>query len=220
MLPFRPPSARATKAIVVVCVAVQVALTLSGAAGWIGRAAADCALIPAAITGHVASGAVPAWATLFTSLFVHAGWLHLGLNMVMLIWLGRQVEWVVGTPRLLALFLVGGAVGGLAQVAADPHSIVPVVGASGGISTLFAVYVVLFARNPVQARRLGPLTLPPALLTTLWYAAAWTLLQLLTAVAFRAPGDPAIAIWAHIGGFLAGLAFAHIWRARVSPPPA
>ncbi len=143
--------------------------------------------------------------TLVSHIFLHAGWLHLGLNMLFLVWVGRYVEWVTGRWALLALFLVGGIVGGALQVAVDPKSVGAVVGASGAIAAMFGAYAMLFASSRVQPRRLFGLVVSGETLTALWYAATWIGLQLLTALVFNTGGS-GFAIWTHIGGFIVGLA--------------
>ena len=84
-------------------------------------------------------------------------------------------------------------------------SVVPVIGASGAISAVFAAYALIFARSGEEPAVFLGLRLSGETVRALRYAALWIGLQLLTAVAFNAPDAPGIAIWAHIGGFLAGL---------------
>ena len=210
MKPFRPPSAPiATNAILIGCVVVQALLTVVGPqteTQIIWRAG----LIPARLSGLLAPlpGSVPAPLTMVTSQFIHGGWAHLGMNALFLLFVGRFVEWVLGTGRLVALFLIGSVVAGLAQVLADPSSGEPVVGASGAIAAVFGCYAVLFAKRRVPDKHVGPLRIPGELLTALWFCAAWVGLQLLTGAVMNR-GAVGIAIWAHIGGFVTGLLFAH-----------
>ena len=218
---FTPPSAPLTRAIVVACVAVELVAQLGSIGSALDRHAA---LIPARLTGLVPSlpGDIPAALTLFTALFLHAGWVHLFVNLTFLLWVGRHVEIVAGRTRFVALYMLSGIAGGLLQVAVAPASAVPVIGASGAIAGVFGAYAVLFGRSQVAARRLGPVTVPAGLLTALWYAAAWIGLQLLTAVAFNTGGGVGgsrdwaggIAIWTHIGGFVTGLVSAQFVRRR------
>nr|WP_255696733.1 rhomboid family intramembrane serine protease [Sandaracinobacteroides sayramensis] len=166
-------------------------------------------LVPARLTGEVIGleGALPAPLTLFTHIFLHGGLVHLAMNMVFLAWVGRQVEWLIGPVRLLLLFLLGGVAGGLTQVAMTPASVVPVVGASGAISAVFATYALLFAQSGERPGRFLGIRLSGETIRALRYAALWIGLQLLTAVAFNLPGTGGIAIWSHIGGFVVGLLF-------------
>lgn len=201
-----PPSvAVVTRTIVIMCIAVQAAASFGGA-GLADRLAAHAALVPARVTGMLPTqpGDVPAALTLLTSLFLHAGWIHLALNLTFLGWVGRHVELAVGRWRFVLLYLLCGIAGGLLQVAVDQNSAAPVVGASGAIAGVFAAYAVLFARSRAAARRIFGISFSSEIASALWYAATWIGLQLLTAVAFNT-GQGGIAIWSHIGGFLLGL---------------
>ena len=210
MKPFRPPRAEATRAIVAMCVVVQVVLMLAGP-----RFAADAGiqfgLIPLRLVSGVARGDWRQPLTLITSLFMHAGWTHLALNLVFFAWVGRYVEWTVGRGRFVVLYLAAGIAGGLLQTAVDPHSSGAVVGASGAIAGIFGAYAVLFARSRAAGRRVLGVAVSSEAATALWYAATWIGLQLATGYVF---GNDAlgmgqgVAIWAHIGGFVTGLIFA------------
>ena len=98
------------------------------------------------------------------------------------------------------------------QVAIGPGSVVPVIGASGAISAVFAAYALLFARTGEDPATFLGLHISGETVRALRYAALWVGLQLLTAVAFNTPGQSGIAIWAHIGGFLAGLLLAPLLK--------
>lgn len=215
MKPFQPPPARVTRFLLISCVLIQIFLLLAGTS-YAHAIRLTAGLVPARLTSSVIGleTALPAPLTLITHMFLHGGLVHLLMNMVFLAWIGRQVEWLIGPVRLAALFLIGGVAGGLLHVVMHPDSIVPVVGASGAISGVFAVYALLFA-NPGEApaRVLG-LQISGETVRALRYAALWVGLQLLTAVAFNTPGSGGIAIWSHIGGFLAGLLFALPWIRR------
>jgi len=136
---------------------------------------------------------VPPPLTILTSLFLHAGFLHLSSNLLVLWMLGRGVESALGPGRLAALHLAAGVAGALAQTvaaAAAGDLMVPIVGASGAIAGVLAAYMTLFPRARVLA-------LPvPALI------GAWFVLQI-ASVLFG--GGPGVAFFAHIGGFVAGL---------------
>ena len=213
---FAPPVAVVTRTIVALCVAVQLAASVGGAAV-AAALARHAALIPGRLTGVLPSlpGDVPAALTPVTALFLHAGWLHLLLNLTFLGWVGRHVEIVAGRARFIGLYLVSGIAGALLQVAVAPASPEQVVGASGAIAGVFGAYAMLFARSRAGPRRVFGVTLAGEVVTALWYLATWIGLQLLTAVAFNT-GDGGIAIWTHIGGFavglLAGQAFARRLR--------
>lgn len=215
MKPFKPPPAPVTRALLIVCVVIQIAVTFSGAA--FGETLTlRAALIPARLSGAVVGvpGSVPAVLTLLTSLFLHAGWVHLTLNLVFLAWVGKYCEWALGRWRFGALYLLAGVAGGVLQYLVAPTSIMPVIGASGAIAGVFGAYAVLFARNQLNARTVFGVRVSSEALTAAWYAAAWIGLQLLTALAFNTGPvgngllGQGVAIWAHIGGFVTGLLFA------------
>ena len=217
MKPFKPPVPIATNSLIGLCVAVQAGITVAGA-DFGERLAFGYGLIPARIGAAVSGLADPwtAFATLFTYIFIHAGWMHLGLNLIFLAWVGRYVEWVTGRWALVGIFIGGGLVGGLLQVAVSLQSPAPVVGASGAIAAVFGAYAVLFAGSRAQARTVLGIAVSGETLTSLWYAATWIGLQLLTAVAFSG-GGMHIAIWTHIGGFLTGLLAGRLWGGGPKP---
>ncbi|WP_199554722.1 rhomboid family intramembrane serine protease [Sandaracinobacteroides hominis] len=203
----RLPAAYATHAIVAICVLIQLLVLVMGPE--FGRnLTLSAGLVPARLTGHVIglSSPLPAWLTLITHIFLHGGLVHLAMNMVFLVWVGRMVEWRLGMSRFLLLFFLGGIAGGLAQVLTASGSVVPVVGASGAISAVFATYALLFARSGEEPARILGMTISGETVRAFRFACLWIGLQLLTAVAFNT-GSGGIAIWSHIGGFLAGLLF-------------
>lgn len=152
---------------------------------------------------------VPAWATIFTSMFLHGGWLHLGGNMLYLWIFGKGVESALGPARYLMLYLVCGGIAALTQAFVDPTSDVPMIGASGAIAGVLGAYLLLYPRSNVVVFfwiiiifRL--ITVPAVLLLGLWF-----LLQLFSA-ASASPGEPGVAFWAHVGGFIAGMVLVSI----------
>lgn len=197
----------ATRIILLVCVAVELLFQVMGT-GFARSATFAAGLVPARVTGAIVGvpeGPLPMPATFLTHIFLHGGWVHLAMNMVFLAWVGRQVEGLVGTGRFLLLFFAGGIAGGALQVLFTPTSVAPVVGASGAISAVFAAYALMFARNSENPTTFLGLHLSAETVRALRYASLWIGLQLLTGAAFNSPGTPGIAIWAHIGGFIAGL---------------
>lgn len=184
-----------TRVLVLICMLVYL---VGLAAGQYFEFAAS--LIPARLTGYATlNGAVPAPLTLVTSLFLHADIGHLGLNMVFFVFIGRVVEPLLGGGRFAALYFASGVAGGLAQVAAEPLSIVPVVGASGAVGGIFAAYAMIFGQRDGGQSELR---------RGLQLALFWIGLQLAIGYVFNAGNVGGIAIWAHVGGFLAGLVLA------------
>ena len=145
----------------------------------------------------------PLWLSPLTATLVHAGIIHLGFNLLILLFCGRAIEPIVGPAGLAILYLIGAYAAAAAHYAASPGELVPMVGASGAISAVLGAYAILFGRNRVKVDH-------PALalwLNALWLAAAWVGLQLLVGFTFET-GGARIAIAAHIGGFFAGLVLA------------
>ena len=176
-------------------------------------AAYSMGFIPARLSGAVLVGpAVPALLTPLTATLVHAGLLHLGLNVIILLWCGAQVERVLGAKSLVLLYVVSAYVAALAQWLIAPHSSVPMVGASGAISGVIGAFALSFGqhRQIVRSRSLN------RALNALWLLAAWIVLQMMTGVLAGFQGM-LVATPAHVGGFLAGLALQRpllMWRYR------
>ncbi|MEP4377717.1 MAG: rhomboid family intramembrane serine protease [Alphaproteobacteria bacterium] len=138
--------------------------------------------------------------TLLTYQFLHADWAHLAFNMLFLWVFGDNLEDALGHVRFVMFFLLCGIAGGLAQSIVEPDSVTPVIGASGAISGVLGGYLVLYprARLLVLAFLMIPLRLPALLVIGTFFAQ--DLLWGLT----NAPAALGTAVWAHIGGFVAG----------------
>jgi membrane associated rhomboid family serine protease len=160
-----------------------------------------------------APGPSPIWLTLFTSMFMHGGWAHLGGNMLFLFIFGDNVERRLGSILYLAFYLVCGVLASAAQIATDPNSIIPSLGASGAISGVLAAYLVYFPQNRVRVLvGFRFITEVPALLMI----GLWFLIQFISgigAIAVTNQTGGGVAYWAHIGGFAAGLVLALLLRA-------
>lgn len=145
------------------------------------------------------------WSHVLTSMFLHGSWMHLIFNMWFLWLFGNNVEDSMGRGRFVVFYLLAGIGGAAFQVAAAPSSPVPMVGASGAISGVMGAYVVLYPR--VKVYTLVPIGF---FLTTIALPAwamlgYWILLQVLPALT-GAGTDGGTAFWAHIGGFVVGVA--------------
>jgi membrane associated rhomboid family serine protease len=165
-----------------------------------------------------AYGVVPAdfaWLTLFSSMFLHGGWLHIIGNMWYLWIFGDNVEDRLGHGRYLVFYLLCGAVAALAQTLVNPDSYVPTIGASGSIAGVMGAYFVLYPRSRV-------LTLIPLFIfieiieiPALFFLGFWFLMQLFSgagSIAQTTGTQGGIAFWAHVAGFLAGLGGVFIFR--------
>jgi membrane associated rhomboid family serine protease len=186
-----------------ICVVLFVLLWITG---WQGEAIVRAGFIPARSSAELIlppGTMVPFLLTPLSSAFLHGSLFHLLFNMLVLLFIGRQLEAPLG-GRLMAVLLVAGAyAGAFAQWLADPQAAVPMIGASGAISAVIAMFALIFSRSAPAA--IGPV--PSHWVRALWLAAAWIGLQLLLGFA-GGGGFGAVAIWAHVGGFLAGLLLA------------
>jgi membrane associated rhomboid family serine protease len=197
---------RATNTIAfVTCLAWAVA-TLAGYGDW---AAYQLGFIPAR-QALAARFLIPYGLTPLTATLVHGGLLHLAFNILLFVYCGRVLEATLGWAPMLILYIAGAYGAAVGQYFAGPASNIPMIGASGAISAVLAVYALLFGGN--QVKRIGPI--PSHWVRALWLAAAWIALQALIAVATLRT-DFGVATAAHVGGFLAGLILARpllSWR--------
>lgn len=190
----RDAPARATNALTIGTIVAFVA------ALWFGpHLFLQAGFIPARFGMALGLPAVPFALTPLTATLLHAGWLHLGFNLLMLVYCGRLVEGVIGPRRLLMLYILGAYGAALGQYLVDPVSTSPMVGASGAISAVVAAYALMFGRD---VSRIGPI--PGLVVRALWLAGAWIAIQWLVGLASGA-GLPNIATAAHVGGFVTGL---------------
>ncbi|MEJ8629158.1 rhomboid family intramembrane serine protease [Sphingomonas sp. I4] len=205
-------AARATTAIAVVTAAVSLILIVTG---MVPDAAVAGGFIPCASRARRcprfrlcgADRADPLSATL-----IHGGFAHIAFNLVMLVYCGAQTERALGSRGIVVLYVVGAYAAAMAQYFPEPGSPMSMIGASGAISAIVGAYALLFGRR--RATR-GIAGLSAEFTHVLWLAAGWIGIQLL--LGYAGMGMGAIAVAAHIGGFIAGLAFAKpllLWRYR------
>jgi len=150
--------------------------------------------------------------TIFTSMFMHAGWMHLLGNMLFLWIFGDNVEDRLGRAKFLIFYLVCGIVATLAQVAVSAESSIPNLGASGAISGVLAGYLVLFPKGQIKVLMRGGVVALPAMLVI----GLWVVLQLISGIGSftHSAQTGGVAYMAHIGGFVAGLALAFLLSGR------
>jgi membrane associated rhomboid family serine protease len=201
-----------TIALIVACFAVfalELSITATGGDEALARFFERWGAVPAAITSSLEGGSYFSQATLgiFTSMFLHAGWLHILGNMLFLWIFGNNVEDRLGRLPFLIFYLVGGVAAALTQVVIDPGSTVPLVGASGAIAAALGAYIVLFPRARILSLvYLGffyqLLEVPAVVLLGFWF-----LLQLVSGFGSLGPdtAQGGTAFFAHIGGFVLGV---------------
>jgi membrane associated rhomboid family serine protease len=160
--------------------------------------------VPGRVLGGVTViGALPVAITPLTATLLHADLLHLGFNMLMLVWCGRQVEPALGGKLLLTLYVIGAYGAALGQWLLEPAAASVMIGASGAVSAIVAVYALVFSEQKVRA--IGPI--PPHIVRALWLGTAWIVLQTMIGLGFGVTGG-LVAVGAHIGGFVTGLLLA------------
>ncbi len=194
-----------TVTLIALCVVTFLWQIGQGARGF-ERTVYGLGMIPAVLTGRAELVPelvmVAPWMTLFTSMFLHGGWMHLIGNMLYLWIFGNNVEDRLGHGGFLAFYLASGLAAAALQILPDPAAETPMVGASGAISGVLGAYLVFFPRARVlvliPVGFLFVYTLPAG-----WLLGFWFLFQILSAL-----GTPAsaggVAWWAHIGGFAFG----------------
>jgi len=212
-----------TLAIVIACVVVfawELGLMVSGGQGALDDLLARWGVIPSDLTAAWGRGEYVSrpTATLVTSQFLHGGWLHLGGNMLYLWIFGNNVEDRFGRIRFLVFYLAAGILAALSQVAIDPTSPVPTIGASGAIAATLGAYLVLFPRARVTTLVfLGffyqLIDVPAIVVLGFWFVLQ--LVEGLTSLGSVQSGG-GVAFFAHIGGFVFGAVLARVAMSRSS----
>ncbi len=158
----------------------------------------------------------PVWLTIFTSMFMHAGWLHIGGNMLFLYIFGDNVEDRLGHLGYLIFYLFCGTVAALAQAYVNPNSTIPSLGASGAIAGVLAAYAVFFPTARIRTLIFLGIFITITSINAIILIGIWFALQFFNGIAAlsnhtqQAMGG--VAYFAHIGGFVAGLVVALILR--------
>lgn len=180
------------------------------------------AVIPAEVLSPAAWAASGGWPllTLFTSVFLHGSWGHLLGNMLYLWVFGDNIEDRLGHGRYLLFYLLCAFLANIAHVVANPTSTVPTIGASGAVAGVLGGYILSFPRARVLT--LVPIGfIIPAIRIPAWaYLGFWFLAQLASGLAPLWVQDLTqnVAFWAHINGFLSGIALAQILGPREPVP--
>ena len=173
--------------------------------------------IPASIFGSEAAipdiaVGFPASLALLTSMFLHGGWVHLIGNMLYLWIFGNNIEDVMGHVKFVIFYVACGLVAAMSHALTDPSSAVPMVGASGAISGVLGAYLLLFPRAQVMV------LIPLGIFTRTMYVPAgfvlgfWFVLQLLSGGMSLGQSGGGVAFFAHIGGFIAGMALIGVFK--------
>lgn len=177
-------------------------------------------IVPSVLLGSenlpAALALVPDWLTLITSMFLHGGFLHLGSNMLYLWIFSDNVEDSMGPLRFGLFYILCGIGAGLSQAIIDPGSNVPIIGASGGIAGILGAYILLHPRATVRVFMLilifvRIISLPAWLVLGVWIAGQFA------AAPSGLSGGGGVAYFAHIGGFITGMALIPFFKRRDVP---
>jgi membrane associated rhomboid family serine protease len=151
--------------------------------------------------------------TLLTSMFMHAGWLHIIGNMIYLWAFGPEMEDAMGRGRFLAFYLIGGLIAMIAQVAANPTSTVPNLGASGAIAAVMGAFLVIFPGDRIRTALWFLFFVRVTYIPAVLLIGFWFLMQLFSAgQVTHAAQTGGVAYLAHIGGFLFGVITGRLWK--------
>ena len=197
----------------IIAVVTAAAWVLTALAGYSDQANYALGFIPLRVqVPNLVASAVPAFLTPLTATLVHSGLIHLGFNLLMLVWCGAQVERVIGKSALVTLYIVGAYAAAAAQWALDPTGTTPMVGASGAISAVMGAFALSFGRAKAFTSNLRI----NRWINVFWLLAAWIVLQMM--MGWLAGGQGyLLATPAHVGGFAAGLLLQRpllLWRYR------
>ena len=162
----------------------------------------------------------PAWLTIFSSMFMHGGFMHIAGNMLYLWIFGDNIEASLGRGKYLLFYLIVGVAATFAHIASNPASQVPTLGASGAIAGVMGGYILLYPNANVKC------LVPWGFFSTLMDVPAWIVLGiwfayqiLLNTMGAAGHGGGGVAYMAHIGGFVAGLILIKVFGGRRPEPP-
>ena len=217
-----------TAALIALCVIAWIFVQGAGATMPLAASVCNLGLIPGELTQSVPSGTRfpmgddlvcvtdpgPEYINVVTSMFLHGSWMHLLGNMWFLWLFGNNIEDSMTRPRFVAFYLLSGLAAALAQVAANPTSEIPMVGASGAISGVMGAYLVLFPR--VRVFTVVPLGffMQTFALPAWMMLVYWTFLQVAGGLTTIGAEGGGVAFWAHLGGFFAGVVLVKMFVRR------
>jgi len=158
-------------------------------------------------------GQAATWLTVLTSMFMHGGLLHIAGNMLFLWIFGNNVEDSMGRAKFVAFYLLGGLAATAAQTLAEPSAVQPTLGASGAVAAVLGAYALLYPRARVVTLVFIIIFITVIELPAWLVLFGWAILQVLSAGS-QVAGEGGVAYWAHIGGFVFGLALIKLFASR------
>jgi membrane associated rhomboid family serine protease len=154
------------------------------------------------------------WTSIVSSMFMHGSWLHIIGNMWFLWIFGDNVEDAMGSVRFAVFYLLCGCAAAATQIAVNPASVVPMVGASGAIGGVMGAYALLYPRAHIHMFIFLGFYMTTLAVPAVFMLGYWFILQLVSGLP-RLGGDVGgVAFWAHVGGFVAGLVLVLLFRSR------
>jgi membrane associated rhomboid family serine protease len=200
----------------IIVAVTAVAFLIAYLSGQNDAAAYVLGFIPARLSGLALpfpwANAVPVALTPLTATLAHSNWIHIGFNLLILAFCGMQVERVLGAVGFIVLYVVGAYAAAAAQYFLSPHTMVPVIGASGAISAVIGAYALSFGRAKAFTRNFKL----NRWINVAWLMVAWVVLQEMMGWLGNQQGV-LLATGAHVGGFAAGLLLQRpllLWRYR------
>lgn len=155
--------------------------------------------------------ALPLKATIFTAMFIHGGFFHIFSNMLYLWIFGNNVEDTMGHSRFLVFYLVCGVAAAYSQIYMNPSSRIPMIGASGAVSGILAAYLLLYPHARILTLIFLGFFIQIVHVPALIVLSFWIIVQLINGTAALSIKNGGVAWFAHIGGFIAGLALLKIF---------
>lgn len=172
-------------------------------------------VIPAVIFGHDELPRelvwVPTYVTIFSSMFLHGGWMHLIGNMLYLWVFGNNIEASMGPVKFVIFYLLCGVAAVLAQSLPGTDSVVPMIGASGAISGVLGAYMLLYPKARVTVVVPIFFILQTFKIPALYVLAIWFAMQLISSLSSSGVGG-GVAFGAHVGGFIAGMLLIAVFK--------
>jgi membrane associated rhomboid family serine protease len=150
--------------------------------------------------------------TILTAMFMHASWSHIIGNMVFLWAFGPEIEDAMGPWRYAVFYLVGGVLAMLTQVAFDPHSTVPNLGASGAIAAVMGGFLVTYPRDQIRALLVIFVFVRVTYITAALLIGVWFVIQVFSIGPITTAQSGGVAYLAHVGGFIFGAVFARLFE--------
>ncbi len=156
--------------------------------------------------------------TIFSSMFIHGGFMHLAGNMMFLWVFGDNIEDRLGHVKYLVFYLIAGVAATLSQWVIDTGSQTPLIGASGAISGVLGAYLVIYPHNKIKALIIFYL-ITVVEMRAMWLLGAWFVWQLIQgSMSFGLANSVSVAFFAHIGGFVAGMVLAAGYKLAIGEP--